>query len=95
LDSDADLVNLIEFTDEEIVWSMCFSPDSDKLAYGTGRGDIYVYDVKNGRSVLGPLRGYTGLVKCVLWSRDGSRLFSAGWDNTIRVLDSETGQQIK
>ena len=30
----------------------------------------------------------------MLWSRDGRRLFSASWDNTIRCWNSDTGEQI-
>ncbi|KAF8553700.1 WD40 repeat-like protein [Imleria badia] len=40
------------------------------------------------------LKGHEDLVKCVLWSRDGSRLFSASHDKTIRCWNSDTGEQI-
>jgi WD40 repeat protein len=75
------------------VWSMCFSPDGNKLACGT-RDDIHVYDVVNSTLVLGPLRGHEKRVSCMLWSRDGSTLSSGSYDKTIRCWNSDTGEQI-
>jgi WD40 repeat protein len=75
------------------VWSMCFSPDGNKLACGT-RDDIHVYDVVNSTLVLGPLRGHEKRVSCMLWSRDGGKLFSGSKDETIRCWNSDTGEQI-
>ncbi|KAI9573277.1 quinon protein alcohol dehydrogenase-like superfamily [Boletus coccyginus] len=76
----------------EFVYRMCFSPDGNKLACTTNDG-IRVYDVNSGRliRVLGRL---DGLVRTVLWSRDGSRLFSTSSGNTICCWNSDTGQQI-
>ena len=87
------LVSSIELKDDD-VWSVAFSPDGEKLACGTDRGDIHVYDVKNGTLILGPLKGHQEWVCSMLWSRDGSRLFSASWDKTIRSWNSDTGEQI-
>jgi WD40 repeat protein len=75
------------------LWSLCFSPDGKKLACGT-YDDIRVYDVDSGTLILGPLRGHQESVFDVLWSRDGSRLFSASDDKTIRCWNSDTGEQI-
>jgi WD40 repeat protein len=77
----------------KLVWCMCFSPDGKKLACGT-YDDIRVYDVDSGTLILGPLRGHQESVFDVLWSRDGSRLFSASVDKTIRCWNSDTGEQI-
>ena len=73
--------------------SLSFSPDGNKLACGTQK-DIRIYDIKTGTLVLGPLDGHDDEVIDVLWSRDGSRLFSASFDKTIRCWDSNTGEQI-
>ncbi|KAF8553440.1 WD40 repeat-like protein [Imleria badia] len=77
----------------ENVWSMSFSPDGKKLACGSGN-DIRVYDVERGTLVLGPLHGHEDNVRCMLWSRDGSRLFSASHDKMIRCWNSDTGEKI-
>ena len=72
------------------VWSMSFSPDGTKLACGT-LCDIRVYDVDSGTLIL---EGHQQWVLDVLWARDGSRLFSASNDKTIRCWNSDTGEQI-
>ncbi|KAF8553453.1 WD40 repeat-like protein [Imleria badia] len=74
------------------VFSMGFSPRGDKLACGT-RYEVYVYDVNSGTLIL-VLQGHQDRVHRVLWSRDGSRLFSASNDKTICCWDSDTGEQI-
>ncbi|KAH0828932.1 quinon protein alcohol dehydrogenase-like superfamily [Lanmaoa asiatica] len=80
---------------DDDVGSLCFSPgDGDKLACGTNYGSMFVYDVKSGTLILGPLKGHKDCVRCVLWSNDGSRLFSASYDKTIRCWNSNTGKPI-
>jgi len=74
------------------VYSMCFSPSGNKLACGTGYG-IRVYDVASGTLVFGPLDRHSW-IHDVVWSRDGSRLFSTSEDETICSWNSGTGQQI-
>ena len=73
--------------------SISFSPDGKKLACSTF-ADIRVYDVDSGTLILGPLHGHQHSVFDVLWSRDGSRLFSGSNDETIRCWNSDTGEQI-
>ena len=74
------------------VWSLSFSPDGKKLACGTN-DDIRVYGVDSGRLLVGPLEDHQDWICDVLWSRDGSWLFS-GSDSTVRCWDSYTGAQI-
>ncbi|KAF8557940.1 WD40 repeat-like protein [Imleria badia] len=77
----------------KFTWSTPFSPKGKKLACGTD-DDVRVYDVDSGKLILGPLEGHEEWVNCVLWSRDGSRLFSASNDGTIRCWNSDAGTQI-
>ena len=88
--TEGEWVNSIDVND---VFSLSFSPDGNKLACGT-EGDIRIYDVETGTLILGPLEGHDGYINCVLWSRDGTKLFSASDDKTIRCWDSNAGQQI-
>ncbi|KIJ05145.1 hypothetical protein PAXINDRAFT_29403, partial [Paxillus involutus ATCC 200175] len=79
------------------VCSLCFSPNSEKLACAgsTNRAfTIQVYDVDSGKLVLGPIKGHGDAVNCVLWSLDGSQIFSASNDRTIRCWNSESGESI-
>jgi WD40 repeat protein len=81
------------------VLSLCFSPNGEKLACAVGNtlgepGVIQVYDVEKGELVLGPIKGHRDWVRCVLWSLDGSLLFSASDDRTIRCWNSDTGESI-
>jgi WD40 repeat protein len=80
------------------VLSLCFSPNGEKLACDVGSmigtpGVIHMYDVESGE--LGPTKGHKDVVFCVLWSLDGSRLFSASYDHTIRCWNSDTGESIE
>ena len=77
----------------EVVLSMCFSPDGKKLACGT-QDDILVYAVQSGTLILRPLEVHQECVYDVLWSPDGSRLFSGSDDGKIRYWNSDTGEQI-
>ncbi|KIK93250.1 hypothetical protein PAXRUDRAFT_829161 [Paxillus rubicundulus Ve08.2h10] len=81
------------------VQSLCFSLNGEKLACAVGStlgqpGLIQVYDVESGELVLGPIEAHEHIVNCVLWSLDGSRLFSASYDHTIQCWNSDTGKAI-
>ena len=78
---------------DNVVWSMSFSADGDKLACGTD-DDIRVYDINSGTLILGPLQGHQDCIRDVQWSRDGNRLFSGSDDMSIRCWNSDTGEQI-
>ena len=69
---------------------MCFSPDGTKLACGTG-SSIRVYDVDTGTLIS---ESHQDWVNCVLWSRDGSRLFTGSANATIRCWNPDAGEQI-
>jgi WD40 repeat protein len=52
---------------------------------------ITVWDAENGVVLLGPLKGHSGPVRSVAFSKDGRYIVSGGEDNTILVWDAETG----
>ncbi|KAF8839939.1 WD40 repeat-like protein [Paxillus ammoniavirescens] len=76
------------------VYSVRFSPNGGNSLAPGGIHDIYICEVDNGGLLVGPIAGHEGWVRCVLWSLDGSQLFSASDDRTIRRWDSETGGSI-
>ncbi|KIJ04490.1 hypothetical protein PAXINDRAFT_22221, partial [Paxillus involutus ATCC 200175] len=81
------------------VTSLCFSPNGEKLACAIsifmGIYIIQVYDVESGELVHSPINSpYKDIVSCILWSHDGSQLFSASYNRTIRCWDPETGESI-
>jgi len=61
-----------------------FSPDGATLASGSYGFDIRLYDAASGE-LQHTLRGHTDQVRCLAFTRDGSRLVSAGDDATVRI----------
>lgn len=84
---------VIQSIETKGVSCMSFSPDGRKIACGTG--DICVYDVSSGTLVLGPLTGHQDDILSILWSSDGSRIFSGSFDKTIHCWDSVTAEPIR
>ena len=89
--AEGEQVNSIEVDCD--VFSLSFSPDGNKLAYCAGN-DIFVYDFETDTLIVDSLEGHEDEVWSVLWSRDGSRLFSASYDKTIRCWNYITRGQI-
>lgn len=74
---------------------LAYSPDGKRIACTDGANTIHLLDGASGQEVS-VLRGHTGRVDSVLFSRDGSRLISGSNypDNTARLWDAVTGQSL-
>lgn len=74
----------------EAVLSVHFSPDSRRVASGSGDTSVRLWDVETATPIH-TLEGHKNWILCVLWSPDGKKLASASKDAEIRLWDGETG----
>ncbi|KAH7904917.1 quinon protein alcohol dehydrogenase-like superfamily [Hygrophoropsis aurantiaca] len=78
----------------ERAWCLAFSPDAAQLAAGSRTGEVRVFDVATGETVVGPFKGHTDGVTSLVYTLDGQQFITASWDFSIRVWDAATGQEI-
>jgi len=73
-----------------------FSPDGKRVAtYENWGGVAYIWNAATGEPIALPLKSEKDrrLVQCV-FSPDGSKLLTVGFDNYVRLWNGETGQRI-
>ena len=73
--------------------SVAFSPDGHRIVSASGT-TLQLWDVATRTPVGEPIQGHTAVIERVVYSRDGTRIASAGDDKTIRVWDAATGSPI-
>lgn len=77
--------------------SVRFSPDSKRLAVAGGTpvvsGEIQVWNVTTAKLELSKSVTYDTL-SGVRWSPDGKQISFGGGDNSVRAIDSSTGEQV-
>jgi WD40 repeat protein len=69
------------------------SPDGRCLATGSDDGVAQLWDAQSGK-LLYSLKGHTGAVLCVAFSRDARWLITGGADETARIWKAATGQPL-
>ncbi len=65
--------------------SFAFSPDEKMLAVATDRGEILLFDLAEPSRAKKVLRGHTAQVLALVFSPDGTRLYSGSLDGTILI----------
>jgi WD40 repeat protein len=83
------------------VWAVVYSPDMTLIATGgqggtwSGEPDypIQIWDAKTGKLVT-TLKGHTGEVRCLAWTKDGKILISGSYDKSIRTWNTTKWEQI-
>ncbi|KZV59679.1 Poly(A)+ RNA export protein [Peniophora sp. CONT] len=73
--------------------SISFSPVADFLAVGSWDNNVRIYEVgPNGQTQGKAMYQHQAPVLSTCWSKDGTKLFSGGCDNAVRLFDISTGQ---
>jgi eukaryotic-like serine/threonine-protein kinase len=72
------------------VWSVAWSPKSERIASGSSDGTAQTWDAANGDHP-NVYRRHTDTVYAVAWSPDGKRIASSGYDKTVQVWDATFG----
>ncbi|KAG2738087.1 WD40 repeat-like protein [Suillus brevipes Sb2] len=84
-------------TGHKAVYAVVYSPDTTLIATGgwDGRDDytwIKIWDAKTGKLVA-TLKGHTGIVWCLAWTKDGKTLISGSFDCSIRTWNTTKWKQ--
>ena len=83
---------LLTIKGHDMLSSVAFSPDGQRIV--TGSDDTAkVWDVSSGRELL-TLKGHTYWVRSVVFSPDGRRIVTGSADQTARVWEAATNQQV-
>jgi len=86
---DVELVN----PPSDSISKVAFSPTADVLAVASWNNEVRLYGVSpTGQTSPTAMYTHEGPVLDICWSKDGSKLFSAGGDKSARMFDMTTGQ---
>lgn len=74
------------------VYGVDFSPDGTRLAASYNNNLAKVFDLQG--NLLLTLRGHEGNVRGIEFTPDGKRIVTGSFDQTIRVWDATTGEEL-
>ncbi len=76
-----------------IGYAVDVAPDGKEGVLASAGGDVRTFDMATGR-VERKIGSHTGGAISARFSRDGTRIVSAGFDRTVRVWDRTTGREL-
>ncbi|MFP4322851.1 MAG: protein kinase domain-containing protein, partial [Anaerolineales bacterium] len=86
---------------DDWIFAVGYSPDGTRLASGAGsffeaEGDnsVRIWQTDTADELL-RLEGHTDTPDFVLWTPDGTQLFSIAWDGVVILWDTATGEEIR
>uniref|UniRef100_A0A1I7UL74 TLE_N domain-containing protein n=1 Tax=Caenorhabditis tropicalis TaxID=1561998 RepID=A0A1I7UL74_9PELO len=80
-------------TDSQACYALALSPDEKLLFACLADGNILIYDIHNKEKVC-TLPGHHDGASCLDLSKDGSKLWSGGLDNSVRCWDMNQRKEI-
>ena len=88
--TDVQFGELPELTMDSIVWCCAYSPDGTSFVVGLDSGIIQMYSTSNWERTR-VLKGHGDTVRRVVFSPDGSHIYSGSHDNTVQIWIKESG----
>jgi WD40 repeat protein len=80
-------------TNQGWIHALAYAPLGDKIASGGSKETICIWDANTGGLLQpGPIDNLGSVCSTIVWSRDGSKIYSA--DRFVRVLDSSSGAEL-
>jgi WD40 repeat protein len=76
-----------------IIRSVAFSPDGQRIVSGSDDQTAKVWDAATGRELL-TLTGHSDIIRFVAFSPDGQRIVTCSGDRTAKVWETANGRQL-
>ncbi|KZV92913.1 WD40 repeat-like protein [Exidia glandulosa HHB12029] len=73
----------------------CAAVHGSRIASSSHDGRFRIWDANSGKLVLGPIHGARNSQCWITYSRDGTRIATAGWNNCAAIWDAKTGVQLR